>query len=384
MGEVEGKSSGGIISIEKAGSQLVTMDREGRIIYYSDGTSTWKRSLADTYIRIGWDGENRIAEAVGSEEGKEISGHAYTFLKDVAPDLRDEKLRDDVNYILGKGSSWVTEDSERMGSLYGGSFPIIPQDQGFSLYVQLSRGFKWNNSTFAAPSGEARILDEEALRTHIKNVKESMGRGLDLRKGVFLGDAGALSTEQKELLRALDIVKEETGLPVYSFVDVFTIPRKKNMIHYQDMKRHGLSKVYVGIQSGSVSLLRQFEKLKNVSDIINLVNNLKSNGINVGIIVLTGYGGNRYSAAHVEETATIMSQMDLDQDDIIYLSPMDENDDPRYMELVDNGTFDIMNAAGKKQQADQLEKSIREEFLGSNRAELKTQISRYDMREGVY
>jgi hypothetical protein len=76
--------------------------------------------------------------------------------------------------------------------------------------------------------------------------------------------------------------------------------------------------------------------------------------------------------------------MDLDEGDIIYISPMDETDDPRYSELVKNGTFDAMDDDGKQRQTDALEKKIKEEFQASNRMELRTQISRYDIREGVY
>lgn len=384
MGEVQGKSVNGIVSIERAGEDVITLDLEGRILFFTSGNETWQRSLNGHFIRIGWDGDRRIIETLSDDENVRVLTRAIEFLKEISGELEDPRLKEEVTGMLEKDLNWFVEDSKKFSSLYSGYFPIVPQDQRFSAYFQFTSGYSWNNSTFAAPGQQKTQRSEEDFLEHVKNVKKTFGKGFELRRGAMLGDVATLNSEQKPLLRAMDIIRDETKLPIYCFVEAFSVPMKKNMIHFGDMKRHGLSRVYVGIQSGSVSLLRQFEKLKNVSEILNLVNNLKNSGISVGLILLTGYGGTANSEDHVNETASIISQMDLDEGDIIYISPMDEDDDPRYAELVRNGTFDRMSHDAKEEQADMLEKKIREEFLGSNRTELKTQISRYDIREGVY
>lgn len=384
MGEVQGKLANGIVSIERSGTEVITLDLEGRVIYFTSGTETWKRSLGNVYIRIGWDGEKRIIESLSDEEGDQVHRKAMNFLREVSPDIEDSELAGAVSYALSKDEGWIRKDAQEFLDTYSAGFPIIPQDQRFSAYFQLTSGCTWNNGTFASLVGGGSQRSEEEFLQHIKKVIDLFGNGFKLRRGAFLGDVGALNSEKKPLLKAMDMIREHTGLPLYTFVEAFSVPKNKNMIHYQDMKRHGLSRVYVGIQSGSVSLLRHFEKLKNVSEILNLVNNLKNSGISVGLILLTGYGGRVYSEDHVRETASIISQMDLDEGDIIYISPMDEKDDLRYAELVKNGTFDVMNYDEKQEQANILEKTIREEYLGSNRIELKTQISRFDIREGIY
>ncbi len=384
MGEVQGKSVNGIVSLERSGRDVIALDLEGRILYFSSGNETWKRSLNGEFTRIGWDGTRRIIEKLPPKEGEEISSRALKFLEEVSGEVEGPELKEAVSSILEKDPVWLQEDSARFTELYDSKFPIVPQDQRFSIYFQLTSGYTWNNSTFASPGDILVQRSEEEFLEHIRKVKGVFRKGLELRRGAFIGDVATLNSEQKPLLRAMDLIREETGLPLYTFVEAFSVPKKKNMIHYQDMKRHGLSRVYVGMQSGSVSLLRHFEKLKNVSEILNLVNNLKNSGISVGLILLAGYGGARNSDDHVNETASIISQMDLDEGDIIYISPMDETDDPRYSELVKNGTFDAMDDDGKQRQADALEKKIKEEFQASNRMELRTQISRYDIREGVY
>lgn len=383
MADVQGKSINGIISIERSSEEVITLDSEGRIIYFRDGSTTWKRSLDNSFIRIGWNGDRRVIENIPTGRSHEINGKGYAFLKEVSGDLGVE-LGQVVSYIIGKDPNWIEDDSEEFGRIYSGRFPIVPQDQRFSLYFQLTSGAKWNYTTFVVPSESIMQKTEREFIDHVNKVKQHFGKGIALRRGAFLGDSSALSLEQMDLLRAMDIVKENTGLPLYTFVDAFSVPKKKNMIHYGEMKRHGLSRVYVGIQSGSVNLLRYFERLKNVSEILNLVNNLKNSGISVGLIVLAGYGGKKFSDDHVRETASIISQMDLDEGDIIYLSPMDENDDSRYAEIARENSFEPMSDEEKLRQADMLEKSIKDEFKASNRMELRTQVSRYDIREGIY
>ncbi|AKA49125.1 hypothetical protein IX51_08405 [uncultured archaeon] len=372
------------MSIERSGSEVIAMDSEGRLLYFSSGSETWKRSLGNRYTQIGWEGEKRIIRKLSEEEGAGVYSKAMNFLREVSHEIDQADLSRAVSYILSKDEKWMAEDSRKFEEIYGGKFPIIPQDQRFSAYFQLTAGSTWNNCTFASPGVEISQRDEDDFISHINRVKDQFGKGMELRRGAFLGDVSALNSEQKPLLKAMDIIREQTSLPLYTFVEAFSVPKKKNMIHYQDMKRHGLSRVYVGVQSGSVSLLRHFEALKNVSEILNLVNNLKNSGISVGLIVLAGYGGFKHSNDHINETAAIISQMDLDEGDIIYISPMDEQDDPRYAALVKEGTFDVMDHEAMKDQADMLENKIKEEFQASNRIELKTQISRHDIREGIY
>lgn len=383
MADIQGKVSNGIISLEKSGSEVIAMDAEGRVLYFMDGNDTWKRGIDNHYIRIGWDSDDRIIEQVTQDGVNEINVKASEFLKSVSGELEGD-LGESVKYILSKEENWILADSGTFSRLYEGEFPIIPQDQRFSVYFQLTHGSTWNNGTFVRPSEDLKQRTEEEFVKHVETIVSQFGKGMTLRRGAFLGDAEALNLDQKVLLRAMDIIRESTSLPLYTFVDAFAVPKKKNMIHFQDMRRHGLTRVYVGIQSGSVSLLRYFERLKNVSEVLNLVNNLKNTGISVGLILLTGYGGRKYSGEHVNETASIISQMDLDEGDIIYISPMEEDADERYCRVEDEEEFGRMSAAEKNAQADKLEAKIREEFKGSNRMDLKTQISRYDIREGIY
>ncbi len=149
---------------------------------------------------------------------------------------------------------------------------------------------------------------------------------------MLLGDPpSALNAEQKVLLSALDTVRETFNLPIYSFIDLFTIPKSKSVMHYQDMKRHGLEKVYFLLETGSNRVVKAFRNLTNVTDAINIVNNLKTAGLNVGLIVLAGTGGKTLSREHVEATAGIVGQMQLGEGgDSLFICPVREDEDSIY------------------------------------------------------
>ena len=57
-------------------------------------------------------------------------------------------------------------------------------------------------------------------------------------------------------------------------------------------------------------------------DIIELTHNLKSGGINVGVIFLIGAGGNKYAEKHLIESLKLLEQLPLGKGDIIYLSEL--------------------------------------------------------------
>ena len=55
------------------------------------------------------------------------------------------------------------------------------------------------------------------------------------------------------------------------------------------------------------------------SDAIETVQAIKAAGINVGLIVLIGLGGDRFAAGHVADTIEVLNQMPLDRRRLVVL-----------------------------------------------------------------
>ena len=172
-------------------------------------------------------------------------------------------------------SAWTPalyeEQKARFDAIYS-PVSILPPDQYYSLVLQATVGCHWNRCTFCDFYRQVKfhIKTPEEFRTHMRSVKAFLGKGIRLRKSIFLGDANALVTPQEKLLEIFDLIHQEFPVVgstlsrehpgcgpikgIYSFLDVFT-GEKKSLSDFRDLKARGLKRVYVGIETGCDELL---------------------------------------------------------------------------------------------------------------------------------
>ncbi len=86
----------------------------------------------------------------------------------------------------------------------------------------------------------------------------------------------------------------------------------------------GLKRVYIGLESGHDPLLQFVKKPGHAADAIETVHAIKAAGINVGVIVLIGLGGDRFVDDHPRDTVAVLNQMSLSAGDLIYFSDLVE------------------------------------------------------------
>ncbi|PYB68200.1 radical SAM protein [Thermoplasma sp. Kam2015] len=381
--EVMGKIDQGVVSIEKDGRIVFTVDLSGRFIFYTDGNATYRRSLENKFLKITHNGNTRKLEQIPDDQAREIANSAYDFLRS-SHDSLPEEIREAVSPFLDMNYEKLVLDAEKMKIIYGGDIPIVPPDQYFPVYVQAETGCSWNKCTFCRLYRDRTygVRSLEDFSKHLHSIKEFFGKGLAARRSVFMGDANAVNIDQKVLLQMLDMIQSEFNLPIFSFVDAISTQKKKSEIHFQEMREHGLKRVYIGLESGDPGILRIFNKLMNVSEAINLVNKIKGSGINVGIILMAGAGGKKFYRNHIDNTASVISQMDLGKGDIIYISPMYEYEDTEYYKVAQD--LGILSQDEKMKQIDELKAKIREEFQEFNGKPLECPIAPYDIMEAVY
>jgi hypothetical protein len=112
---------------------------------------------------------------------------------------------------------------------------------------------------------------------------------------------------------------------------------------------------------------------------IMAVENIKNGGINVGVIVMLGIGGQRFAAAHVARTIEALNAMNLGVGDIIYFSPFYDFPGSDYSKLASElGVRPLSVTEMERQMA-----AIREGLRFRN-GEQRPQIAIYDIREFVY
>jgi hypothetical protein len=261
---------------------------------------------------------------------------------------------------------------------------ILPPDQYMAVVLQATEGCSFNTCTFCSfyKDRPFRIKPPAEFRTHAQAVRDFLGDGLSLRRTVFLGDANALVIPMPKLLPLIDIVHEfyDVGAlgGIYAFLDGFS-GEKKSEADYRALAARGLTRVYVGMESGSPELLRFLRKPGEVEDVIHSVNAMKASGVAVGVIVLLGAGGHQYADDHVRETIRALNAMRLDMDDILYFSELVVSETLEYARDAYEAGLRPLSADERAAQEETIRNGLRFSPEGG-----VPHISRYDIREFIY
>jgi len=94
----------------------------------------------------------------------------------------------------------------------------------------------------------------------------------------------------------------------------------KESADFVELRRLGLRRLYLGLETGSDRLLRFLEKPGGARNALTLVRRIRKAGVRVGVIVMAGVGGESFAKEHVEETIARLRAMELGAGDILYIS----------------------------------------------------------------
>lgn len=376
------KVNNGIISVVSPQVEVANFDMEGRLLYFTTKGTMYKRRLDNDLFRIGWSGDLRVVEKVPANEARIFIDRSAEMMDAVKKN--ESSSNNSIMEIPTRNFEDLERDREVFADIYGNISPVIPPDQINSIYVGLTSGCKWNRTSLCRSySGrEYTTFNMEQFRDHVNRISDFLGKGLSARRSVFLGDPNSLNADQKILEDALDYLAEIFHLPVYSFLDIFTTPKTKRMAHFQLMSKHGLNRVFIAIETGDYRLIKYLNEHTNISETINLFNNLKFSRIPVSLVVMLGTGGKKFQQEHISGTASIISQMDLGPGDMVYLSPIG-TDDPSYNEIAAKH-FDPITPEEINSQIKPMSEAIKAAYLDMNGKEFPVPISFFDLAESVY
>jgi radical SAM superfamily enzyme YgiQ (UPF0313 family) len=344
-------------------TNVYTFDRAGRLSTAVIERRTYRRGLnhrvmrrwhdADGSILRDWLSEEEIAQLIGhiqTDVGVAISALQKREIEDISPPDNPAVI-DALLPWLGKISCCdhdaLGHDAARANLIYR-PVSILPPDQYLALVLQATEGCHYNSCSFCSFYRDRpfRIKPLAEFRQHISDVLDYLGDGLTLRRSVFLADANAVCVSGDSLLPLLDLVNET--LPVgprspavsstsarmdgiSSFVDAFS--DRKGERPYEEMRVRNVRRLYLGVESGSGELLRFLRKPQTPEDIKRTVGDIKVSGINVGVILMLGIGGNVFAGRHVEESIALLNDLRLGKGDRVFLSPYVEFPDTEYPEL---------------------------------------------------
>ena len=314
----------GFTTISPDRDTVVSFDREGRLFSYFKAGATYRRTL-DSTVEVRWQEGRRQRRRLTPAEAAQLFAEAYAVAAECLPRadaVVQERLRSE---ILPWTPERLLAERERFARVYR-PIAILPPDQYLSVVLQATEGCTWNRCTFCTfyQDRPFRAKDEEEFARHARAVRDFLGRGILMRKGIFLADGNALALSQNRIEPVFKVAREVfPGHEIYSFVDLYTGERRP-LDQWKRLAQLGLKRVYIGMETGLDELLRFLNKPGSCEELVEFVADLKQAGVAVGLIAMVGVGGKEFAAKHAEATLGALARMPLGPGDLIYLSPFVE------------------------------------------------------------
>jgi radical SAM superfamily enzyme YgiQ (UPF0313 family) len=231
--------------------------------------------------------------------------------------------------------------------------PIRPPSEATSLLIRVTRNCPWNKCafchTYRGTKFELRSVEEvktdiQAMRDfadHIVELSWKLGEGGRVNRNVlkqisnhkfhndffqtvavwlyfggenvFLQDANSLVAKTPDLVAILDFLKEK--FPQIKRITTYCrshTAARKTVSEFDELKKAGLSRIHVGMESGSDDVLALINKGVKAIDHIKAGQNIRQAGIELSEYFMPGLGGAKFTIPHALETARVMNAINPD------------------------------------------------------------------------
>lgn len=368
----------------RKGNEQYLFDRSGRFLLFVAKGHVVRRGLDHRMLDI------RIPSSGGlpARRYREIPDTEKTNFLTKAYQIAQKALQQAEHALSDKWTpvlslmtvAEMSRDKERFSRTYL-PVSILPPDQYHSLVIQVAHGCSYNRCLFCDFYRDRpfHIKSPEELQHHLAHVLDFLGKRIDDRTGIFLGDGNALIIPTDRLLRMIHMIKSTLGEYVatsfHTFMDTFNLDYK-SMDELRMLHEIGLQTVYVGFETGADRLRQFLDKPGTSAEAVEAVTTLKMAGYRVGVILLIGAGGTSFVQEHRTETWKALLKIPFTSDDIIFLSPFYMPEHTAYHAKIDEeGLCELSD--------EQMEQEIQifKEKLSTN---TPATITMYSIKEHLY
>jgi radical SAM superfamily enzyme YgiQ (UPF0313 family) len=229
--------------------------------------------------------------------------------------------------------------------------PIRPPSEARSLLIRATRNCPWNKCAFCHSYRDAkfelRTVPEIKEDVHtareiadaIKALSRKIGAGGRVTdavlqaiydgddfyddsyksvgawlyfggESVFLQDANTIIMKTADLVEVLSFIKEQFPqvTRITSYCRSHTAARK-SVEELKSLRKAGLSRIHIGMESGSDPVLDFIRKGTTAADHIEGGKRIVAAGISLSEYVIPGLGGTRWTKEHAVETARVINQI---------------------------------------------------------------------------
>ncbi|HWQ72654.1 MAG TPA: radical SAM protein [Desulfitobacteriaceae bacterium] len=191
---------------------------------------------------------------------------------------------------------------------YDGAVYRPPSEAG-SLILQITVGCRHNACTFCSMYKDKRFRIKSYQE--IEQIISQARAYYPAAERIFLADGDALTVDTAVLVKVLDGLYQ--NFPLLKKVGIYGGPKDiqlKSIEELKELKAHGLSIVYLGVESGSARILKAVHKGVTPEEMIAAGQKVMAGGLLLSCTVIIGLGGKAHSQEHAIETAKVASAID--------------------------------------------------------------------------
>jgi len=186
-----------------------------------------------------------------------------------------------------------------------------PPCEAGSLIIQATIGCPHNQCTFCGmyKMKKYRVRPLEEVREDLEVARTMWGEP----GSVFLADGNTIAMRTDDLVQVLDYVRE--AFPRVERISCYGGARFIRGRKVSDLARlagHGLSIVYMGLESGDDEILEMVGKGATAEDYVRAAEKVRAAGIKLSTYVLAGLGGRARTREHAINSAKTLNRMKPD------------------------------------------------------------------------
>lgn len=198
---------------------------------------------------------------------------------------------------------------------------IRPPSEAYSIILQVTVGCSYNKCTFcgAFKDKHFRVKSDEEIDDDL----QFAARYCQKQNRVFLADGDVLILPQKRLSALLARIR--SALPWVKKISLYGNARSIRAKTAQDLaalKKQGLDRIYMGLESGCDEVLEIVCKGETSESMVEAAKKVNESGMFLSATTLLGLGGVELSEHHARQSAETLNRMAPRQVAALTLMPM--------------------------------------------------------------
>jgi radical SAM superfamily enzyme YgiQ (UPF0313 family) len=183
-----------------------------------------------------------------------------------------------------------------------------PPSEAYSLIIQATIGCAHNACTFCSMYKDKRFRIRPVEEV-LEDIQESSKYERRVDR-VFLADGNALAMKTDDLKRILLKIREV--FPHCERVGIYSSPKdilRKTEAELMELGELGLGIAYMGLESGSDTVLTSIRKGVTAAEMIMAGKKLMNSGIKLSVTLISGLGGKALWREHAIESARVLNEI---------------------------------------------------------------------------